>query len=819
MSTIEPSSNEEFPKNNDIQKDKDTIATYLSGFPPRIVKRCFITGKQCIFSSLICESHSDQPSVAKRDKDLTVFVIMPFKANFETFYQWSLKPYLKSLGIDEVNVRKADEIMDTGYIVCEKICKRIQQSDLIIADISVKNSNVFYELGLSYGLEKPVLLIQKENTVDDFLGDPRIISSLSYGQLPQTIVRKKVFRYQGVEKLNEQQITNYIITPPRTKSPQPVKANKILKISLLDFSSPLYPSSSDSIPVPSTDDIHLDFHQIVMGATNAAMSEISDDISSENESTKSDLDMVYRREWEQIREFFTHKDKSQTKDEFYEVQTINIDGSQPYSSISQQIETSFCTIVDVTPWNEDSYLAYFWLGYCHSRGLNIIPVFKLNNHDKLPESGNKLAFDVRSLWFADFNDKEPYVFKKRLQEILKHLILRDLPDRQKRDFWRRFPPENKLKVFTGAIHIQSLRREVVGDWDVRTVSELFSYLPLIRETAMPTLITPFYSPEQAFKRLQKEKPGLKKDDFTSEFNKGIYNQLKGSNAIIIASPDVNPVAEFFLTKIYQVSSNDQEYVPRIPFLRYDHPEFNGYIMVKRRKPSEVDERKPEGDPETEKFPRLFFIEQVLDEGSNSQQRGFFHHQGTTEGKRYLEEYYSQDDKLPDGEGKRHLDEYDSQDDKLPDDEGKRYLEEYDSQDDKLPDDEGKSVFKLLGHLLVAKYPPEDENSNFIILLNGVSGPATFALAQILTGGGIDASDRDSNSVSEEMLYEINWRLNERPDAIGVQGLVEIEVGLDNHSKDKEKITNVDIRTVKSWRWYPNHPETIFRKRINNSKSK
>jgi len=748
-------------------QEENAISKHLLKIPSRIVKRCFITGKQCIFSSLINENRASRPL---EDKNLTIFVIMPLKANFETFYQWSLKPYLQYLGINENNIRKADDIIDMGYIVCEKICKKIQESDLIIADISVDNTNVFYELGLAYGLERPILLLQKENPVNNLLNDSRILNSLSCHYPPRMITRQKILKYQGLENLIEgmkKPISDYIIDPPLDRNPHKLSANLALHISLLDFSSTLHVPQSSCDPITCYDDIHLAFPQIMIGAINAAMNQIRVDILEDKRYSDSESKKLYRREWMEIEKNFNFSTN------FKEVNTINIDGSQSFASISQQIESSFCTVLDVTPTNPDSILAYFWLGYCHSRGLNVIPVFKLKNRKDLREIGNRLAFDVRSLWFADYFEDEPYTFKKRIQEILEHLFLRDLPDWEKRKFWKRLPPENKLKVFTGAIHIDYLKREVVGDWDVRTVSELFSYLPFIRETATPSLITPFYSPEQAYKRFSEAEPTLTKEDFIKKFNNGISDQLKDSNAIIIASPDVNPVCEFVLNKIFQVSSSDQEYKPVIPFSECKQPDFNGYILMKKRNQDDFSKREDAELKAYEKFQRLFYEEEEIqksDDSSQGQTRGFIKHQGTTLGKEYLEEYYSQDDKTPDN-----------------------------------------GEFKLVGHLLVAKYPTDD-NGKFVIILNGVSGPATFALAQILTGGGIGSSNIDFNSASERMLYEINWRLDERPDAIGVQGLVEITVGFDQQNQNIDSITNVDIRTVKSWAWYPNHPESIFKKK-------
>jgi hypothetical protein len=387
----------------------------------------------------------------------------------------------------------------------------------------------------------------------------------------------------------------------------------------------------------------------------------------------------------------------------------------------------------------------------------------------------------------------PYKFKDRIQEILEHLLLRDLPDLQKRKFWKRFPPENKLKVFLGAIHNNSLNREVVGDWDVRTVSELFSYLPLVRETSMPMLIPPFYSPEQAFTIFRKKNQNITKNEFVEKFKTGLEAQLKDSNAIVIASPDVNPVCEFLLNAIYQVSSSYRDYLPVTPFTECKEPEYNGYFLVKERKTEEKVQRESDGDTKQEQFPRLFSKEKIVS-ADHIQRRGFVQHHGTNEGREFFEPYYAQDEKIQPNinQDKKH--------------------EEVKNENENTPDHQQERGFSLVGQLLIAKYPPE-VNGNFIILLNGVSGPATYALAQILTGGVLDSPNGEFAVLSEEMLKDINWRLDERPDIIGVQGLVKVNIVFDDQHLNMDSNVNVDIRKVKSWEWIKGYPESIFPRKI------
>lgn len=89
----------------------------------------------------------------------------------------------------------------------------------------------------------------------------------------------------------------------------------------------------------------------------------------------------------------------------------------------------------------------------------------------------------------------------------------------------------------------------------------------------------------------------------------------------------------------------------------------------------------------------------------------------------------------------------------------------------------------------------------MVLLNGVSGPATLALAQILTGGGVHATSGMS-SESEVILEKINRALD-TPDSIGVEAIVEVKIIPPPTPPPKESPaldpTYMDSRYVASWR--------------------
>jgi hypothetical protein len=90
--------------------------------------------------------------------------MMPFSPDLDAIYNWQLKPFIECEGNGDQDGRKwevqrADEVWQVGFIICTKICKQIQMANLVVADITFDNANVFYELGISAALRKQILLV------------------------------------------------------------------------------------------------------------------------------------------------------------------------------------------------------------------------------------------------------------------------------------------------------------------------------------------------------------------------------------------------------------------------------------------------------------------------------------------------------------------------------------------------------------------------------------------------------------------------------------------------------------------------------------
>lgn len=88
---------------------------------------------------------------------MKAFVIMPFSENFNDIFKIGIKDTAKENGVNAF--RLDEELFDEGMV--DKIYNEIENSDFIIADLSDKNPNVFYELGYAHAIGKLCILITK----------------------------------------------------------------------------------------------------------------------------------------------------------------------------------------------------------------------------------------------------------------------------------------------------------------------------------------------------------------------------------------------------------------------------------------------------------------------------------------------------------------------------------------------------------------------------------------------------------------------------------------------------------------------------------
>jgi len=83
----------------------------------------------------------------------TCFVMMPFGDWFDKYYQEIYVPAIREAGFEPI---RADELFSTGTVV-EQIWEQIKKAKILLADLTDRNANVFYELGLAHAARKPVV--------------------------------------------------------------------------------------------------------------------------------------------------------------------------------------------------------------------------------------------------------------------------------------------------------------------------------------------------------------------------------------------------------------------------------------------------------------------------------------------------------------------------------------------------------------------------------------------------------------------------------------------------------------------------------------
>jgi len=722
---------------------------------PQQIRRCFMTGKQCIFCAQAAAEEQPGTSPATRN----VFVIMPFRDNLNTAYEWSLSPYLQArlrgvLGPtgpgrqEPVTIRRADAFQNIGFVMCEKICRRIQETDLVVADLSVDNPNVFYELGLAVGLRKQLLI----------MADSACIRQRT----------ESFWRALGipVASAGAQQPFDCVVAYPSVgflKHDQAKPAGKLIEVALgpsepemkvltLIAERPPQPGRGEPPDLRKALDITVSFEEALRGAIGVAVTSIIEGKDPGREASTKACEILQKLP---EREGTTPAEKIPKESLKVPKTQYLFDGQGNYlrfEDLAPSIDKAFVCIVDLA--NEDPH-AYFWLGYCHARGINVVPVYRSSGKEVAKEDdGQKhvLAFDIRALWYIDYDRTKMVRLAETLQGVLEELITRDVPRIQRDRFWERLTRRSRIHIYTGAVHHRDLNREMVGDWDLRAVSELVRYLSSAEEPVIPELERPVYSPQTIKNKLEsaagKHKdpgqlepplgeqsiPGHQRGDEFPVWNDRdslnayielIKGELKNKNCLIVASADVNALTEVVLAHAYGMDS--------VCFSGGAPASNQGNLT---RAVVAMKKTTPQGAAPAGIIMTFFSREDAnLEESS----RGFL-----VDGQIIQEPYYDQDRA------------------------------------------EKVERFDVLAHLAIMHNPFSDQEheDTLIVILDGVSGPGTFGLAEVLTGG----TDPERVFDAEQLLTEINrqWqecetrrqKAAERPGApkpLGVEAIVKVTI--------------------------------------------
>jgi hypothetical protein len=130
-----------------LTKDINTILERLGGLVSAdTTVRCFKFGGKCAKGKIEAENKA--------------FIGMPFgPPYYKNLYRFAIEPGVREAGVTPWIASQERGVRD---LMC-KVCEGIQISMIGVIDISEWNANVLFELGLLYGLGRPVILLKRED--------------------------------------------------------------------------------------------------------------------------------------------------------------------------------------------------------------------------------------------------------------------------------------------------------------------------------------------------------------------------------------------------------------------------------------------------------------------------------------------------------------------------------------------------------------------------------------------------------------------------------------------------------------------------------
>jgi hypothetical protein len=109
------------------------------------------------------------------------FVLMPFTDKMTPIYDDHIKPVVEKNGLTSL---RADEIVGVNSII-QDIWEKINRARFLIADLTGKNANVFYEVGIAHTLGKDVILLTQN--INDVPFDLKHWRCIVYAYNPRSV--------------------------------------------------------------------------------------------------------------------------------------------------------------------------------------------------------------------------------------------------------------------------------------------------------------------------------------------------------------------------------------------------------------------------------------------------------------------------------------------------------------------------------------------------------------------------------------------------------------------------------------------------------
>jgi hypothetical protein len=156
----------------------------------------------------------DKPAELQSAKPF-VFVLMPFKEKFQDIYHLGIKAAAAEAG---AYAERVDEQMFSEGIL-ERIYGQISSADVIVADMTDRNPNVFYEVGYAHGIGRSVILMVRDESEIPF--DLRHQQHIVYGSSIVELKKKLTDKLAwAVRVAHRHTRLQFAVTYQRTEIPE-----------------------------------------------------------------------------------------------------------------------------------------------------------------------------------------------------------------------------------------------------------------------------------------------------------------------------------------------------------------------------------------------------------------------------------------------------------------------------------------------------------------------------------------------------------------------------------------------------------------------
>lgn len=184
-----------------------------------------------------------------------IFVLMPFDKKFDDIYKYGIKGAAEKVG---AYAERVDEQNFTEGIL-DRIFNQINKADVIVADMTGRNENVYYEVGYAHALGKIVLLVtQNDNDIPfDLKHRPHIVYGGKIDKLERDLTQKLIWAIGESNRKGKQNSLERIIV--YTKGVEIPEAGTYDNIPVLTFPKAsefflpfdIYNNSSETTPTIS----------------------------------------------------------------------------------------------------------------------------------------------------------------------------------------------------------------------------------------------------------------------------------------------------------------------------------------------------------------------------------------------------------------------------------------------------------------------------------------------------------------------------------------------------------------------------------------